>query len=248
MRAQWRDELRQHREEQADILRNFKSDELREEMRQQREQHTELLKSFNLLLEQLKDKKIESFDQLAKYDKDGKAAFIRLAEETEPLSMKGKNIGLFGITSTGKSTMVNSLLGKAVAEVGVGETTTEIQRYAGINYVLWDFPGNNDEVNYLSMEYIAIFKGLTKRIILIQATVKENSSIMRILDELQLQYDIVFNKFDKVIKEERESIKRKIHNEIKDLGLKKVGRVFFVSSTNIKMFSDWLDMVHHLTD
>ena len=57
------------------------------------------------------------------------------------------------------------------------------------------------------MEYISFFKGLTRRLILIQATVKENSSLMKLLDELDLKYDIVFNKFDKVDEEEQAVLK-----------------------------------------
>ncbi|CAF3369983.1 unnamed protein product, partial [Rotaria sp. Silwood2] len=149
---------------------------LREELRQYREQHTELLKSFNKLVDGLKDKKIDSFESLAQQDERAKKALIELAQKTEPMKMVGINIGLFGITSTGKSTMLNSLLGKKIAETGVGETTTKITPYQGMQYTLWDVPGRNDEINYLSMEYISFFKGLTRRLILIQATIKENSS------------------------------------------------------------------------
>ncbi|CAF4560103.1 unnamed protein product [Rotaria sp. Silwood2] len=220
---------------------------LREELRQYREQHTELLKSFNKLVDGLKDKKIDSFESLAQQDERAKKALIELAQKTEPMKMVGINIGLFGITSTGKSTMLNSLLGKKIAETGVGETTTKITPYQGMQYTLWDVPGRNDEINYLSMEYISFFKGLTRRLILIQATIKENSSMMKLLDEIGLRYDIVFNKFDKVDEEERTAIQQQIRSEIKSLGLKGVDHVFFVSSKHIQMFPDWLTMVNLLT-
>ncbi|CAF3187221.1 unnamed protein product, partial [Rotaria sp. Silwood2] len=146
---------------------------LREELHQYREQHSELLQRFNELLEQMKEKKIDSFEELGRQDKKHQRVLVELAQKTEPMKMVGINIGLFGITSTGKSTMLNSLLGKKVAETGVGETTTKITPYQGMQYTLWDVPGRNDEINYLSMEYISFFKGLTRRLILIQATIKE---------------------------------------------------------------------------
>jgi GTP-binding protein EngB required for normal cell division len=161
-------------------------------MRRYRDQNADLHKRLNEIQLQLKDKKIESFEALAKHDEKAKIALIKLAQEAQPITMVGINIGLFGITSTGKSTMLNSLLGQKVAETGVSETTTKITPYPGTQYTLWDVPDRNDEISYLSLEYIAFFKGLSRRLILIQATVKENTSMLRLLDELDLRYDIVF--------------------------------------------------------
>ncbi len=217
-------------------------------MAKYREQHAELLKRFAELNTTLKRKKIETFEELQNQDQEAKKVLVRLAQETAPSKMQGINIALFGQTSTGKSTMLNALLGQNVAATGVGETTKEIKAYPGTGFTLWDVPGRNDEVSYLSMEYVAFFKGLTRRVILIQATVKENSSIMKLLDELGLQYDIVFNKFDKAeTEEEQAQLKKVIRTEIQEIGLRRVGKVYFVSAKNPKMFDDWRDMVHHFT-
>ena len=202
----------------------------------------------NKLRAELKDKKIESFEALAKQDEEATKALIVLAQKAQPMTMVGINIGLFGITSTGKSTMLNSLLGQKVAETGVGETTTRITPYPGTQFTLWDVPGRNDEINYLSLEYIAFFKGLSRRLILIQATVKENSSMLRLLDAIGLRYNIVFNKFDKVDGEDRASIQQQIRSEIQSLGLKGVDHVFFVSAKHPDMFSDWLAMINPITN
>ena len=196
---------------------------------------------------EVKRKKIDSFEELAKQDNEAKKVLIELAQQTAPAKLQGVNVALFGQTSTGKSTMLNALLGQNLAETGVGETTMKIKAYPGTGFTLWDVPGRNDEVSYLSMEYISFFKGLTRRLVLIQATVKENSSMMKLLDELNLGYDIVFNKFDKVDVEEQPLVKAQIEKEIKELGLRKVGKVYFVSAKNTKMFDDWRVMVDHLT-
>jgi GTP-binding protein EngB required for normal cell division len=143
--------------------------------------------------------------------------------------------------------MLNALLGQKVAETGVGETTTKITAYNGTAYTLWDVPGRNDEVSYLSMEYISFFKGLSRRLILIQATVKENSSMMKLLDEIGLRYDIVFNKFDKVEPEEQTGVKKQILSEVEKIGLRGVNKIYFVSAKNPKMFDDWLIMVDDFT-
>jgi small GTP-binding protein len=163
------------------------------------------------------------------------------------MPLEGSNVGLFGLTSTGKSTMLNALLGQKVADTGVGETTTKITPYKGTRFTLWDVPGRNDEVSYLSMKYISFFKGLSRRLILIQATVRENSSMIKLLDEVGLRYDIVFNKFDKVEEDEQNEIKKQIRSEVEKLGLRGVNKIYFVSAKNPQMFDDWLLMVDNLT-
>ncbi|CAF2964834.1 unnamed protein product, partial [Rotaria sp. Silwood2] len=182
------------------------------------------------------------------HDKKAKEALIRLAKEAQPIGMKGNNVALFGLTSTGKSTMLNSLLGEKKAATGVGETTLEVASYAGRNFVLWDIPGRNDEISYMSMQYMSFFKGLTRRLILVQHTVKENSSIMKLLDAIGINYDIVVNKMDRVEEEERAEFCEQIRQEIQKIGLKGVGRVFFVSAKYPAQFPDWLEMVNYLTN
>ena len=220
---------------------------LREELRSYRKEHAALLTRFDALLEQMKKKKIETFDDLAAQDREAKNVLVQLAQETKPQQLQGYNVGLFGITSTGKSTMLNSLLGEKKAATGAGETTIEVTPYQGRGYMLWDVPGRNDEVSYMSMEYISFFKGLSKKMILIQATVKENSSLMKMLDAIGVDYDIVFNKFDQIDEEEREKVKQQIVAEVKKLGLQRVKKIYFVSAKNPTMFPEWLTMVNDLT-
>jgi small GTP-binding protein len=221
---------------------------LRAEVVQYSEEHSQLYASFQKLSEELKRKKIDSFEALAEYDKEAMKVLIELARLTQPMPLEGSNVGLFGLTSTGKSTMLNALLGQKVAETGAGETTTKITPYKGRKFTLWDVPGRNDEVSYLSMEYISFFKGLSRRLILIQATVRENSSMMKLLDELGLLYDIVFNKFDKVGKEEQDEVKKQIRSEVEKVGLKGVDNIFFVSAKHPDMFPDWMAMIKYLED
>ena len=220
---------------------------LREELAKQREETAELRARFAALTSDLKRNKIGTFEELSNYDNRARKALVHLAQETAPAKLSGFNVALFGLTSTGKSTMLNALLGQNLAETGVGETTQKIKAYPGTGYTLWDVPGRNDELSYLSMEYVSFFKGLSKRLILIQATVKENLSLMKLLDELQLEYDIVFNKFDKVDDEDQQSVKEQIKREIASFGLQKASKVYFVSARNPKMFDDWHEMVNHLS-
>ncbi|CAF4434951.1 unnamed protein product, partial [Adineta steineri] len=149
-----------------------------------------------------------------------------------PLPMQGRNFGFFGLTSTGKSTIINKLIGKNLAEVGAGETTQEIQPYDGQGYRLYDIPGRNDDLSYFSMEYIAFWKALTARIIVITSTIKEMTKVFRLLDAIQLRYDIIVNKFDLVNLEEREKVKVQIKQEIINCKLQGVNHIWFISAEN----------------
>ena len=66
-----------------------------------------------------------------KHERRREKTLARLARQAQRDKMPGTNIGVFGQTSTGKSTMINSLVGSRVADVGVGETTKHKKAYKG---------------------------------------------------------------------------------------------------------------------
>jgi GTP-binding protein EngB required for normal cell division len=160
--------------------------------------------------------------------------------------MQGKNFGFFGLTSTGKSTIINKLIGENVAEVGSYETTKEIQPYNGQGYRLYDIPGRNDDLSYFNMKYIAFWKGLTSRIIVITVTIKEMTTVFRLLDAINLRYDIIVNKFDLVKFEEREKFQNQIKQQIIECKLQGVNHLWFINAENPDEFSDWNNMVDYL--
>ena len=158
--------------------------------------------------------------------------------------MPGINIGLFGQTSTGKSTMINSLLGEEVAKTGYGETTIYAEPYKSktAKYTLHDLPGKNDDISYFTMEYVAFWKGLSTRVIVIEETVKEMTTVTQLLDAIDLRYDLVVNKIDCVPEGELEKFKEQIRSEVTECSLKNCDNIWFICATNIQKF-DWLQMV-----
>ncbi|CAF2874585.1 unnamed protein product [Rotaria sp. Silwood2] len=220
--------------------------ELQKQLENYQKEHEEELKEMNKLMKDLKEKKLDSFEAIEKNDKRAKEALIQLARKAKPIGMEGNNVALFGLTSTGKSTMLNNLIGEKKAAIGIGETTLTIKSYPTKDFILWDIPGRNDELSYMSLEYISFFKGLTRRLILIHCTIKENSGMMKFLDAIELNYDIVVNKMDRIEEEERTEFCEQIRKEIEKIGLKGVGHVFFVSAKYPRQFPDWLDMVNYL--
>jgi GTP-binding protein EngB required for normal cell division len=200
------------------------------------------------LLAELKAKKLDTWDKMKSNGKNVFDALVFLAIKTIPMKLHGNNVGFFGKTSTGKSTMINKLLNCEVAETGYGEITKEIHSYEGNNYCLHDMPGKNDNVSYLSMEYVSFWKGLTSVVVLIQYTIKEMTSVIELLEAIEVPYDIVVNKFDQVPENEREKFKQQIQMEVITAKLKFVNsKIYFVSAKNPQEFPDWIQMVNYLT-
>jgi small GTP-binding protein len=210
------------------------------------EEHKAILKGNPTIVGILRQIGTGSFETLTEKNPKAANTITELAKIVKPIRLEGNQIALFGITSTGKSTMLNSLLGENVAETGYGETTMKMTPYPCINFVIWDVPGRNDEVSYMTMQYISFLKGLTQRLILIKNTVKENSSIMKLMDTMQLRYAIAFNQFDMVPDTEKSKVREQVHKQIGELGLKGVDHVFFVSAQYPSRYDDWLEMVKYL--
>jgi GTP-binding protein EngB required for normal cell division len=214
--------------------------------------NAELDKKMKEMQQTMREYKLETFDDLMKHDKRKAEALVTLAKNVEPFEMQGQNIGFFGQTSTGKSTIINSLLGKEEAATGYGEVTVEPKRYKSeaSGYILWDMPGKNDEVSYYTIDYIGFWKGLTRRMIVIQSSVKEMTAVTQLLDQVGLDYDIVVNKFNLAPQDERQKFREQIRREATQFlknGVTK--KIWFINGQNVKdAGQDWLQMVDSLTD
>ncbi|CAF2822994.1 unnamed protein product [Rotaria sp. Silwood2] len=219
-----------------------------EEIEREKEQLERWRLACIALEKELQEKEtIESEEDLDKHDKRSIEKFYELAKKVTPLTLTGRNIGFYGVTSTGKSSMINALLGSKLAAVGFGETTTEITGYDGSDYRLYDIPGKNDDVSLFTKDYIALMKGLTHRMVLITATIKEITKLLGLFNVLGLTYDIVVNKFDSIDTEERETFRQQILKEIEEYQLKGVHQLWCVSAKHPEQFPDWLQMVNYLT-
>jgi GTP-binding protein EngB required for normal cell division len=217
------------------------------EVERYREENAKLMTRFNELSEQIEKQRVNSFEDLQRVNQHAAEILVKLAANAPPYRLGGLVFGFFGLTSTGKSTMINKLIGFDIAETGAGETTKEIRPYDGQRFRLFDIPGRNDDISYFSMEYIAFWKGLTGRLVLITTTIKEMIKVFRLLDAIHLRYDIVINKFDLVPVEERQKFKQKINQQIRECELRGVDHVWYVSALNPNQFPHWLLMINSLT-
>ncbi len=96
------------------------------------------------------------------------------------------------------------------------------------------------------MAYIVFWKSLTKRLVLITSSIKENTNMMKLLDAIELHYDIAVKIFDNIEDDEQEQFCAKIKKKTNDIGLKGVDHVFFVSAKHPTIFPDWHIMVDYL--
>ncbi|UJR12962.1 hypothetical protein I4U23_017136 [Adineta vaga] len=235
--------MARQRPDQADMV-----EKILVELHRYYHQHSDLLQDFERFNDNIKRMNIACFETLAAEDKGLTDTLIELAKKTEPVVLPDNSFAFFGLTSTGKSSILNGILRKQVAETGYGETTTEIRPYYGTNFFIWDIPGKNDEVSYMTISSISFWKGLKERLIVIESTLKENCSMMKLMDAIGLHYDIVVNKFDIINPEQQQKLRQKIQDEIVALGLKRVDHVFFISAHYPDKFPDWEKMVNYLTN
>ncbi|CAF3855765.1 unnamed protein product [Rotaria sp. Silwood1] len=232
-----------------EIVREYVEDPaLVHQLQEFQKQNAYLLHEYEKLRQDMAAREIQSFADLQRHDQKGVEALIRLASQTVPLQLGGdRSFGFFSLTSTGKSTMINKLIGSDLAKTGAGETTTQVTFYDGSGYRLYDIPGRNDDISYFSMKYVAFWKALTGRLVLITTTVKEMTKVFRLLDTINLRYDIVVNKFDLVSFNKRDTFKQQVQNQIRECGLRGVDHIWYISAQNLRQFSDWMIMVNSLT-
>ncbi|CAF1467336.1 unnamed protein product, partial [Adineta steineri] len=102
------------------------------------------MNKFYQLTQQIEKQRINSYEDLQQINQYAAQNLIKLASNTHPFQLGERSFGFFGLTSTGKSTMINKLIGFDLAETGADETTQEIQPYDGQEYRLYDIPGRND--------------------------------------------------------------------------------------------------------
>lgn len=203
--------------------------------------------SYEDLRNDMKQKMLTPLDVLIDADKETKYIFKNLMKQTGTIEMDGIHIGLFGLRASGKSTLINNLVGKTIADVGSRKSENQIKQYDCKRFTIWDISGSRDEIEYLKPEYMMFFKGLSDRMVIIQVKIKDSWTIIQLFEKLGLDYDIIVNKLDRLDDEEEQKVlKEHIQCEIERFALKHVKHIFWISAKYPYMFSDWLSMVDHI--
>ena len=208
-------------------------------------QQQRLQKALEKLEKQLKEK--------ADDEKEGDVGvtsirkIFKLAKKIPPRRLRGINIALFGINGVGKSSLVNAFTNTTAAPIGPTNATTTITGYQGSNFTIFDLPGLNDDVSYFDQKYIALLKGVSHRVVVVTATVKQMKKLINLFEYLELSYDIVVNKFDLIDVDGRKAFQAKIRKEVKLPEWKHLHRVWFISAAQPGRLPDWLPLMDRLT-
>ncbi|CAF4733678.1 unnamed protein product [Rotaria sp. Silwood1] len=103
------------------------------------QENEHLKQQLNEQVKKFDELKLDSWEKVQAYDKRMADAYIELANKIQPLKLSNyNNIAVLGSVSVGKSTIVNTLIGKKSAEVGAGETTTKTSVYKGNGLHVYD--------------------------------------------------------------------------------------------------------------
>ena len=160
--------------------------------------------------------------------------------------LAGPSIGLIGRSGVGKSTLINMLLGRNVAKVGVGEITKQIQSYKAKDFYIYDTPGFDDISTGFTKENISFWKGLNMRIVVINTSVTELAQMLRLFDDIGLSYDIVVNKLDLLKSKSQHSFKIYIRDQIRIHRLKCLGNIWFVNALNLAQYPDGQKLISYI--
>ena len=204
------------------------------------------VKEMQKLEKDFEDINVNNLDELEEKEQIRFNKIKELCEKLPPVPLQGWNIGYFGNTSVGKSTLLNNTIGEKVCETGVGQTTLKLQPYrmANSDITIWDIPGKNDKISYLDATYIGIVKSMKFIGIVVTSTVYESSKIIELLKYLNLKYHIIVNKIDHIDEEElpafKAGISKEINNDPDCLG------VYYISAKHRS--GDWATLINTLTN
>jgi small GTP-binding protein len=189
--------------------------------------------------EQLDEMKIHDIDDLARVNQKQFNRIIELCRGFPAIPIQGLNVGFFGSSGVGKSSIINTLYGSKICKTGRMETTRDIVPYHPLNAQLtyWDIPGQTDEINYVTSEFIGLIKRLDFLGIVVWRTPTEMSKTMRLLDHIGVSYYLVINKLDDMDDDERGEFKNQFEAKVKECNVHPT-RLYYVSAKTPAIY-DW---------
>jgi small GTP-binding protein len=174
-------------------------------------------------------------------------------EASMPPEFKSKaNVGFIGITSCGKSTLINTLAKREVAKTGMDETTKEITPVWALDSLqFWDFPGFNDRVDYFDIKFIAFVKAFSMMYVLYDNDLKVCLNLIRLLQALKVPFALVRTKCDNdenpwktnlvAVESDLKAIREREAFSLSANGVHPLPKVYHVSCRNARISMKILD-------
>jgi len=171
---------------------------LEKQLQEQQKINEGLQKKLDQIVEQMKERKITSFDDLKKADNKMFEAAVELCTAVPVAPLPPNTIGFIGNSGVGKSSLINLLSGQDLCKTGRNQCTMEIKPHkdARSNIAWIDIPGKTEAISYLNAEYMGVLKALRFVGVCDWRTVDNMSTTATFLDRIGVKYVFIFTKVE----------------------------------------------------
>lgn len=169
---------------------------------------------------------------------------VRFSNQYDSPKIPGTSVVILGRSGSGKSSLINILAQKQVAPIGYANTTKELTCYHENDLTLFDTKGVSDDHTFKTLKDVNFLKQMSHRILVINHTLREVSTLVQMFECLYLSFSVVVTKCDLVPAEEANRFPSAVLEEIEEMVDSPVKVIFInknsMTNDNINVLSSLL--------